>query len=286
MNSRISATPASSAILRPAADSTRKRGKALSRRIGQNGAVEVRNGVYRGRYRVDVPEQHERVNKAVILGFVREMTKSEARRKLRSIIAQEGLNQTSYVIPSSELFERHVVRWRQNYLSRQKPSTQATMDYHIDKYLTPQWGKHPVDTIRGDVVNEWLGSLAHLAPSTQRGVVKTLQMALGKKFDKKLVHFPSKREARRQHPCHTPEQMQRITNAAREPYQTIFAVFSETRMRSGEVYGLRVEDIDLKRCLFTFVAPCGVVSRRARRAGKRTEVLISIRFLPRGFGST
>jgi hypothetical protein len=57
------------------------------------------------------------------------------------------------------------------------------------------------------MVNEWLGSLAHLALATQRGIVKTLQMVLGKKFDKKLVHFPSKREARRQHPCHTPEQI-------------------------------------------------------------------------------
>ena len=70
------------------ADSTRRR-KSLSRRIGQNGYVEVKNGYYRGRYRTDVPGEHGRVNKAVILGSVSEMTKSEARRKLKSVIAAE-----------------------------------------------------------------------------------------------------------------------------------------------------------------------------------------------------
>lgn len=220
----------------------------MSRRIGQNGSIEVRNGMYRGRYLVDLPGQERRVNKAVVLGSVLDMTKSEARRKLKSIIAEEGLNDTSYVIPSGELIEKRVTRWRQNYLSRQKPSTQHTTDYHINRYLLPKWGKYPVDGIREEMVNEWLEDLARLAPSTQRGIVKTLQMILGKTFGKG-IHFPSKLEARRQHPCHTPEQMQMITDAAREPYKTLFAVATETGMRSGELYGLRVEDIDFKRLL-------------------------------------
>jgi len=235
-------------ILNIDADSTRRR-KSLSRRIGQNGYVEIKNGYYRGRYRIDVPGQTQRVNRAVILGTAHEMTLSEARRKLKSIIAQEGLNDPSYVIPVSEAFEKRVERWRQTYLSRQKPSTQHTMDYHIDKYILPKWGKYPVDSIKEELVNEWLDSLKQLAPSTQRGIVKTLQMSLGKKFDRKLIHFPSNLEATREHPCHTPEQMQMIVNAAREPYKTLFAIATETGMRSGEIYGLHVEDVDMKRQL-------------------------------------
>jgi integrase len=211
--------------------------------------VEVRNGAYRGRYLVDVPEQEKRVNRAVILGFVRDMTKSEARRKLKSVIAAEGLNSPSYVIPSSESFEKRVLAWRQNYLARQKPSTQHTTDYHLDKYLLPHWKKHPIDTIREENVNEWIDALAKLAPSTQRGIVRTLQMVLGRKLDKTRVHFPSKLEAKRQHPCHSPQQMQEIINAAREPYKTLFAVAAETGMRSGEIYGIQVEDVDLNRLL-------------------------------------
>ena len=252
--------PRPSAILPFDADSTRKRGKCLSRRIGQNGYVEVRNGNYRGRYLVDVPGQEERVNKAIILGPISEMTKSEARRKLKSIIAAEGLNDTAYVIPSSELFEKRVIRWRDNYLARQKPGTQDTANWHLNTYILPKFGKYPEDAIAGEIVNEWLGTLTKLSPYTVRGIVKTLQMALGRKFEKNLIHFPSALDPKRQHPCHSPEQMQLIINHAREPYRTLFAVLAETGLRSGEAYGLRVEDVDLRRLL--------IHVRRSVRRGK------------------
>jgi integrase len=212
-----------------------------------------------------VPEQERRVNKAIILGFVSGMTKSEARRKLKSIIAAEGLNETSYAIPSSESFEKRVARWRVGYLSRQKPGTQETTDWHINSYLLPQWGRHPVDAIREDAVNEWLGTLTGkqgnpLAPFAHRGIMRTFQMILGRKLDRKLIHFQSELEARRQHPCHTPSQMQAIVDAAREPYKTLFAVTAETGMRAGEIYGLHVEDVDMKRLL--------IHVRRSIRKGK------------------
>jgi integrase len=231
------------------AGSTRRRGKSLSRRIGQNGSIEVRNGAYRGRFLIDVPGVAGRVKRSVILGFVGEMTKSEARRKLRNIIAKEGLNDPAYVIPSSESFSKLVARWRESYLSRMKPSTQRTMNYHVNKYLLPQWAGHPVDAITAEFVNEWIGTLGHLAPVTLRGVVKTLQIVLGRAFEPKKIHFPSNVHARREAPCFTPEQMQRIVAGASEPYKTLFAVAGETGMRTGELYGLRAEDVDLGRCL-------------------------------------
>jgi integrase len=110
-------------------------------------------------------------------------------------------------------------------------------------------GEHPVDSIREKVVDEWIAALSGLAPSTQRGIVKTLQTVLGKRFDKKLIHFPSELVARRQHPCHTPEQMQRIVASARHPYDVLFAIAAEAGMRSGEIYGLHVEDVDAERLL-------------------------------------
>lgn len=220
----------------------------MSRRTGQRGSVEVRNGMYRGRYLVDVPGQEGRVNRAVILGPVSEMTKSEARRKLLGVIEQDGVNKPDYAIPSSELFEKHVQRWRLNYLVRQKPSSQRVWDCIVNKHLLRKWGRYPVDSIKADMVNEWLGELEHLAPATQRDIVKTLQVVLGRKFGRG-IHYPANLEARRAHPCHTPEQMQAITNAAKEPYRTLFAVATETGMRSGELYGLRVEDIDYERLL-------------------------------------
>lgn len=37
-----------------------------------------------------------------------------------------------------------------------------------------------------------------------------------------------------------------IIDAAPEPFKTLFAVAAETGMRSGALYGLRVEDVDFK----------------------------------------
>jgi hypothetical protein len=67
-----------------------RRGKSMSRRIGQNGSIELRNGAWRGRYLVDVPGQAERQKRSVILGFKKEMTKSEAKRRLKEIHPARG----------------------------------------------------------------------------------------------------------------------------------------------------------------------------------------------------
>jgi len=78
----------------------------MSRRTGQNGTIEERNGAWRGRFLVDVPGQMERQKRSVVLGVKKEMTKSEAKRKLREIIRQEGIDLPTYVIPSTESLVR------------------------------------------------------------------------------------------------------------------------------------------------------------------------------------
>ncbi len=235
--------------LAPDAGSTRRRGKSLSRRTGQNGSVEMRNGAYRGRYLIDAPGVTDRVKRSVVLGFVHEMTKSEARRKLHYIISQEGFNNPTYVVPPCESFSKRVEHWRETYLSRMKPSTQRTMNSQVNKYLSPVWGRYPVDGITAELVNEWLGKLAHLSPVTMRGVVKTLQNILGRTFEAKKIRFPSRVNAKREAPCFTPEEMQRIVAEAVGSFKVLFAVAGETGMRTGELYGLRAEDVDFSRCI-------------------------------------
>jgi hypothetical protein len=111
-----------------------------------------------------------------VLGFVRDMKKSEARRKLRSTIEATGINAPTYVIPSSDLFDKRVKKWEETYLARQKPSTRKTMAYHVRKYLLPKWAKYPVDEITADRVNEWISEpeLAHLSPGSLKHIVTTL----------------------------------------------------------------------------------------------------------------
>ena len=101
------------------------------------------------------------------MGFVKQMKKSEARRKLRAIIESTGINPPRYVIPATDLFAKHVKWWEDNYLVRQKPSTQKTMAYHVRKDLSPKWDRYPIDEIMADKVNEWIGEpeLSHLSPT-------------------------------------------------------------------------------------------------------------------------
>src|SRR6266852_4872956 len=131
----MSSAPASGIIDAATVRTVHRRGKSMSRRTGQNGTVEVRNGAWRGRFLVDVPGQMERQKRSVVLGFKKDMTKSEAKRKLKEIIRQEGIDLPTYVIPSTQSFAQKVEQWEQTYVVKRKPSNQDLMRYHLKVYL-------------------------------------------------------------------------------------------------------------------------------------------------------
>jgi integrase len=237
--------------INPAVPIRARRKKSMSRRIGQNGTIEVRDGAYRGRWLEDVPGQVQRVKRSAVLGFVKEMTKSEARRKLRSIIEATGINSPHYVIPATDIFAKRVKWWEENYLSRQKPSTQKTMSYHVRKYLLPKWEKYPVDEITAGRVNEWIGEpeLQHLSPTSLKHLVTTLCLILGKWFGRKKINYPAIVSEEREPVCYTPEQMSQIIAEAQGMWKVLFATAVETGARAGELYALEVKDIDFARNL-------------------------------------
>src|SRR6266481_6413063 len=221
-----------------------RRGKSMSRRTGQNGTIEERNGAWRGRYLIDVPGQMERQKRSVVLGFKKDMTKSEAKRKLKEIIRQEGIDLPTYVIPSSGNFAQRVEKWKQTYVAKRKPSYQDLIAYHLT-YLLPKWGKSPVELITAEMVNEWVGDseLAHLSPTTVKGIVKTMQTALGKKFGRGTVSYASKGEVDDDPRCYLVEEVEQIVEAAKVQYKVLFKLAAETGARAGELYALTVDDL-------------------------------------------
>src|SRR5262249_4344903 len=126
---------------------------------------------------------------------------------------------------------------------------QATMRYHLKLYLLPKWKDMPVESITAQRVNEWIGEpeLKHLASETVRGIVRTLQLALGVKFGKGSIHYPAQVDEEEEARCFSSEEITAILGATFGQNKVLFTLAAETGMRAGELYGLRVEDIDLMR---------------------------------------
>ena len=77
----------------PTAKPFRQKGKKyMSKRSGQTGQVFLRNNRWVGRFYVDVPGQTNRVRKAVVLGMKNEITKPQAKLKLKTMLSAEGVN--------------------------------------------------------------------------------------------------------------------------------------------------------------------------------------------------
>jgi integrase len=187
----------------------------------------------------------ERQKRSVILGFKRDMTKSEAKRKLKEIIREEGIDLPTYVIPSTLSFAQRAEQWERTHVAKYKPSTQDLMRYHLNAYLLPKWGKTPVEFITPELVNEWVGTpeLSHLAPTTIKGVVKTLQRSIGRKFGKGTVSYPSQLDGDEDPRCFLAEEVQQIVDSAIGKYKVLFKLAAETGARAGELYALTVDDL-------------------------------------------
>ena len=240
----MSSAPAPAIINVATVRTVHRRGKSMSRRTGQNGTLEQRNGAWRGRFLVDVPGQMGRQKRSVVLGFKKEMTKSEAKRKLKEIIRQEGIDLPTYMIPSTLSLAQKVELWERAYVAKRKPSTQGLIAYHLT-YLLPKWGKSPVELITAELVNEWVGGpdVAHLAPETIKGIVKTLQTALGKRFGRRAISYPSQAEVEGDPRCYLAEDVEKIVDAAKGQYKALFKLAAETGARAGELYALTVNDL-------------------------------------------
>ena len=64
----------------------------MSFRSGQSGNVVRKGQMWHGRFYVDVPGDEARRRTSVPLGSIHSMKKTEARRKLRAMLEEMGLN--------------------------------------------------------------------------------------------------------------------------------------------------------------------------------------------------
>src|SRR6266850_1957857 len=225
----------------------------MSRRSGQSGYVVVKGSSYHGRYWADVPDGQSRVRKSIYIGPMEEMTKPEAKRQLRKILEQIGVNTEAYLnkaINPSETFLQKATRWENTELILCKPSS-LSIPYVIKKHLTPTFGALSLDVITEDKVKAWVANLVKqgkLAPKSIHNVWKILRIILGKKHTLGwTINMP--RIPRKEQRYFTPEEVKKIIHKAPGQFATVFALQFEAGMRFGELAGLHIEDLDFERSI-------------------------------------
>jgi integrase len=231
----------------------------MSFRSGQSGTVVCKGQMWHGRYYVDIPGEENRRRASVPLGSIHTMKKPEAKRKLRALLEEMGLNEDSHLERTeagAKTFDSEAAWWKANRLPIFKPSCQETMGSHLDKYLIPRFGSLPITAVDERRVQEFIADLMRmeykwpngirrkLSPKSIRNIVGVLEQVLREKvwreWSLSLPEVPLKEQR-----CFSPDEMLRIVNAATDQWKVLFATLASTGLRCGEAFGLHVEDLDL-----------------------------------------
>jgi integrase len=247
-------------------------------RSGQSGTVVRKGQMWHGRYYVDVPGQEKRRHVSVPLGSIKEMKKAQAKRKLRAMLQEMGLNEDSHLErtdANAKTFGTEAAWWRENKLSIFKPSCQETMGSHLDKYLLPRFGSLPLSAIDERRVQEFIADLTRvehtwpnglsrkLSPKTIANIIGVLKLIVGesvwREWKVSLPEVPLKEQR-----CFSPDEMRQIIDAAVGQWKVMFATLASTGLRCGEAFGLHVEDLDL--------AAARIYVRRSVWNGKEVSV--------------
>lgn len=231
----------------------------MSKRF-QTGSVQLIGKMWHGRYWRDAPGKEKRDHPLVVLGSKSEMTKPEARRKLLSIIEKEGLNNNNFLerlvmpaIPAST-FNTVADAWELKRLPKLKVSTRHSAPRQIAKHLRPFFGALTLESIKTGTINTWVASLEQLGlePKTVHNQWKQFRAIMNwhaqQNDEPKRAWYPSLPEIPEiEQRWFTQEEMRRIVAAAKGQYKVLFHLAGFSGLRSGELSGLHVEDIDFVR---------------------------------------
>lgn len=182
------------------------------------------------------------------------MGKLAARKKLRAMIEEMGINTAAHLersLKPVQTFSEHADWWEKNIQVMHQPSSCSSGHYIIQKHLRPRFGDMPVDSITSTIVQEWIAELQEggkLKPKSIKNIWKVLRLIPGKQRVKDWTIRLPKNPMKEQR-WFTVEEMERIIDAAWGQYKVVFQLARATGMRSGELFGLRVEDLDLDRAI-------------------------------------
>jgi integrase len=231
----------------------------MSKRSGQEGQVFLRNDRWVGRYYVDVFGQDARTRKAVVLGSKREMTKTAAKVKLKSLLTAEGVNTVEHLEASlnppkaAKTFNDVADAWESKRLPTLKDSSRCAAPLLLNKHLRPFFGQMPIETIKTGVVNDWITGLNRkLQPKTVHNMWKMFRAIMNwhsqqndepqRKWYPNLPVIPEYQQR-----WFTQDEIRGLVQAASGQYRVLFQLAGFSGLRAGELFGLHVADINFDR---------------------------------------
>jgi integrase len=164
------------------------------------------------------------------------------------------VNDPRYGARPTATFTEFVARWEAVVVPQFKPSFQASVRSHLRLHLVPFFGSRQLKEVHPEMVQGFV-SHAKASPKTVRNLVVTLRMmwrsarAWGYVAHDPMDGLVLPKPGRVRRVFFSPDEVRRILGFAAEPYRTFYWLAAETGMRAGELCGLRVEDLDLERCL-------------------------------------
>jgi integrase len=220
----------------------------LARRRYQRGSVQLRNGVWTGRFLEDVrfaDGRTERVHRRVYLGTQAEIpTKKLALRRLEPFLAE--INSFTYRPKNVISLTEFLVKWEETVLPQYEEGTVRNFRYALKKYLVPAFGSQILSEIQPEQIQIFISRLSTGA-SNARNVIKCFR-AIWKRAKAwgYVKHDPFADlmlPKLKTHPSRyfTPDEINRILGAAPEPYKTLYWILSQTGLRIGEALALTKE---------------------------------------------
>lgn len=229
----------------------------MSKRSGQSGQVFLRNDRWVGRFYVDAPGQTNRVRRAVVLGLKSEFTKTQAKLKLKHVLSDEGVNTPEHLersLKPAMVFDTVADLWESKRLPQLKESSKYSVPLLLAKHVRPFFGPTALEEIRTGNVNDWIAEMQtkKLEPKTIHNMWKLFRAIMNwhaqQNDEPKRSWYPTlpaiPEEEQR---WFTQYEVQRIVEAAKGQYKVLFHLAAYSGLRSGELAGLHVQDLDFAR---------------------------------------
>lgn len=120
----------------------------------------------------------------------------------------------------------------------------------VAKHLRPFFGTMAIDAIKTGMINEWISTaMKDFEPKTVHNMYKLFRAIVNwyyrqedQQARKWSPDLPPLRDEEQR--WFTPEETSRIVEAATGQFKVLFHLAASTGCRAGELFGLRVEDID------------------------------------------